>query len=113
MIVRIASVLSAEEVAAIRARLEGGAWADGRITAGYQSAQVKDNLQLPHNDPVDREASDAVLRAVERRPPTPSFRRCSIVMVRACPSATMSTMPCGSFRARRIDCVPTFPRRSF
>ena len=50
MIVRIASVLSAEEVAAIRARLEGGAWADGRATAGYQSAQVKDNLQLPHND---------------------------------------------------------------
>ena len=68
MIVRIASVLSAEEVAAIRARLEGGAWADGRATAGYQSAQVKDNLQLPHNDQAAREAGDAVLRALERSP---------------------------------------------
>ena len=68
MIVRIASVLSAEEVAAIRARLEGGAWADGRATAGYQSAQVKDNLQLPHNDLAAREAGDTVLRALERSP---------------------------------------------
>jgi PKHD-type hydroxylase len=68
MIVRIASVLSADEVAAIQTRLKGGAWADGRITAGYQSAQVKDNLQLPHSDPVAREAGDAVLRALERSP---------------------------------------------
>jgi PKHD-type hydroxylase len=68
MIVRIASVLSADELAAIRTRLEGGTWADGRMTAGYQSAQVKDNLQLPHNDPVAREAGDAVLRALERSP---------------------------------------------
>jgi PKHD-type hydroxylase len=68
MIVRIVSVLSADEVAALRARLAGGAWADGRITAGYQSAQVKDNLQLPHNDPVAREAGDGVLRALERSP---------------------------------------------
>src|ERR1700722_14449965 len=68
MIVRIASVLSADELAAIRARLAGGAWADGRITAGYQSGQVKDNLQLPHNDQAAREAGDAVLRALERSP---------------------------------------------
>jgi PKHD-type hydroxylase len=68
MIVRIASVLSAEEVAALRSRLEGGAWADGRATAGYQSAQVKDNLQLPHNDLAARAAGDAVLRALERSP---------------------------------------------
>jgi PKHD-type hydroxylase len=68
MIVRIPSVLSADELAALRARLEGGAWGDGRATAGYQSAQVKDNLQLPHNDAAAREASDAVLRALERSP---------------------------------------------
>jgi len=68
MIVSIASVLSAEEIAAIRARLEGGAWTDGRITAGHQSERVKDNLQLPHNDVAAREAGDAVLRALERSP---------------------------------------------
>jgi PKHD-type hydroxylase len=66
MIARIASVLSADELAAIRAGLEGGAWEDGRLTAGHQSAQVKSNLQLPQNDAVAREASDIVLRALER-----------------------------------------------
>jgi PKHD-type hydroxylase len=60
--------LSAEALASIRARLEDGAWADGRITAGYQSAQVKSNLQLPHNDAAARAASDAVLQALERNP---------------------------------------------
>lgn len=68
MIVRIASVLSAQELSAIRTRLKDGAWDDGRLTAGYQSAQVKANLQLPQNDPAAREASDAVLRALERSP---------------------------------------------
>ena len=68
MIVRIASVLSAQELSAIGARLESGAWDDGRLTAGFQSAQVKANLQLPQSDPAAREASDAVLRALERSP---------------------------------------------
>ena len=66
MIIRIASVLSADELGAIRAGLEGGAWEDGRLTAGHQSAQVKSNLQLPQTDAVAREASDIVLRALER-----------------------------------------------
>jgi PKHD-type hydroxylase len=68
MIVRITSVLSVDELRAIRARLEGGAWEDGRLTAGHQSAQVKANLQLPQNDAAAREASDAVLQALERSP---------------------------------------------
>ena len=68
MIVRIASVLSADELSAIRTRLEAGAWDDGRLTAGFQSAQVKVNLQLPQSDPAAREASDAVLRALEHSP---------------------------------------------
>lgn len=66
MIVRIASLLSTEEVAAIRGRLEGAAWADGRVTAGYQSAAVKSNLQLPQGDPATREAGEQILRALER-----------------------------------------------
>jgi PKHD-type hydroxylase len=68
MITRIASVLSKDELAALRAGLDLGAWEDGRLTAGHQSAQVKTNLQLPQNDPVAREASDIVLRALERNP---------------------------------------------
>ncbi len=68
MIVRIASLLSADELAAIRRRLEGAGWADGRLTAGYQSAEVKANLQLPQSDPAARDAGEIVLRALERSP---------------------------------------------
>jgi PKHD-type hydroxylase len=68
MIVRIAAVLSANELAAVRALLESGAWVDGRLTAGHQSALVKANLQLPQGDAAAREASDSVLRALERSP---------------------------------------------
>jgi PKHD-type hydroxylase len=68
MIVRIAAVLSADELSAIRTRLADGAWDDGRLTAGFQSAQVKVNLQLPQTDPAAREASDAVVGALERSP---------------------------------------------
>jgi PKHD-type hydroxylase len=66
MIVRVPSVLSADELVLLRARLDRGVWEDGRLTAGHQSAQVKVNLQLPQTDPVAREASDSVLRALER-----------------------------------------------
>jgi len=66
MITRIASVLSQEELAAVCAGLDRGAWQDGRLTAGFQSAQVKTNLQLPQSDPAAREAGDIVLRALER-----------------------------------------------
>jgi len=66
VVVRIASVLSCDELAAIRRRLERAAWVDGRLTAGHQSAQVKENLQLPQSDPVAREAGELVMRALER-----------------------------------------------
>jgi len=68
MITRVASLLSAAELAEIRQRLEQGAWADGRLTAGYQSASVKSNLQLPQGDPAAREAGEIIMRALERNP---------------------------------------------
>jgi PKHD-type hydroxylase len=68
MIIRIPSLVSAEELAAIRGRIEGGAWPDGRLTAGHQFATVKSNLQLPQDDPAAREAGKQVLRALERSP---------------------------------------------
>jgi PKHD-type hydroxylase len=66
MLVCIPQVLGTEELAAVSARLAGAAWEDGRLTAGYQSAQVKRNLQLSQSDAVAREAGDIVLRALER-----------------------------------------------
>lgn len=66
MIARIAALLSPHELAAVRRQLDGAAWTDGRLTAGYQSAEVKSNLQLPQDNPVAREAGEIVVRALER-----------------------------------------------
>jgi PKHD-type hydroxylase len=70
MLVRIPGVLSAEQVRAIRGRLDaaGDAWVDGRVTAGHQGAQVKHNLQLAEHTPLARELGDLVLGALERNP---------------------------------------------
>jgi len=66
MITRISALLNADRLEAIRVRLEGASWEDGRTTAGHQSAQVKTNLQLPQRDPVTREIGDEIVRALER-----------------------------------------------
>ena len=46
MLLRIANVFSREETDRIRTALEQADWRDGRVTAGYQSARAKHNLQL-------------------------------------------------------------------
>ena len=66
MLLQIPQVLTPEQVAHCRDRLATAAWADGRITAGYQSAQAKDNAQVPENDPVARELGGLVLEALSR-----------------------------------------------
>src|SRR5271170_5167077 len=68
MLVHIAALLSPEQLAAMRIRLDAAAWVDGRVTAGHQSARVKANLQLPQDAAVARELSEEVLRALERAP---------------------------------------------
>src|SRR5207302_67154 len=39
-------------------------WVDGRVTAGHQSAQAKDNLQLPEDSPAARQLGEIVLAAL-------------------------------------------------
>lgn len=68
MIVHVRNVLTPEEVALCRARLEAGAWVDGRVTAGAQAARAKNNLQIPEDAPVARELGDLILRALGRSP---------------------------------------------
>jgi PKHD-type hydroxylase len=65
MLIRIENVLTAQPLASLRARLDAAPWVDGRLTAGHQSAQVKDNLQLSHEGEVARALSVEVLRALE------------------------------------------------
>ncbi|NMO22675.1 Fe2+-dependent dioxygenase [Pyxidicoccus fallax] len=66
MMVHIPNVLTAEQVAHCRAVMERASWTDGRVTAGYQSAQVKRNQQLPDDGPEARELGNLVLAALER-----------------------------------------------
>jgi PKHD-type hydroxylase len=67
MIVRIPAVLDGEQLAATDALLREGSWEDGRATAGFQSAQMKHNLQLVPGSAAARQAGDIVLRALERQ----------------------------------------------
>lgn len=68
MLLHVPDVLSAEQVSTCRKALENADWADGRITAGHQSARAKHNLQLPEDSPVARELGALVLAALERNP---------------------------------------------
>ena len=64
----VPKVLDATQVADFRKRLAVAGWTDGRITAGYQSARAKNNLQLPESDPVALELSARVRAALDRSP---------------------------------------------
>ena len=66
MIVRIPSLLDAECLAEIRQQLKEAEWQDGRVTAGFQSAPVKHNLQLSQTDRVARAAGELIVQALER-----------------------------------------------
>jgi PKHD-type hydroxylase len=69
MILSIPNVLSPEAVAAVRARLDASdAWVDGRATAGYQGAPVKDNQQIAEGSPIARELGDVIVGALETNP---------------------------------------------
>ncbi len=68
MILQIPDVLNAEQVAHARRLLEGAEWVDGRVTAGFQSARAKDNLQLAERDPVALQLGDQILAALQRNP---------------------------------------------
>jgi len=66
MLLQIPDVLTAEQVAHARDLLDTANWVDGRVTAGHQSTQVKDNMQLPEDHPVGRELGDMILEALQR-----------------------------------------------
>ncbi|MBK8325466.1 MAG: Fe2+-dependent dioxygenase [Betaproteobacteria bacterium] len=66
MLLAIPDLLDADELARVRSLVETAGWADGRATAGTQSAQVKRNLQLPELDVAAREAQGIVLAALDR-----------------------------------------------
>jgi PKHD-type hydroxylase len=71
MFVRISHVLSAEQVATVRSALDSPSapWVDGRVTAGFQGAPVKNNRQLDEASPMARELGNLVVGELERNAP--------------------------------------------
>jgi PKHD-type hydroxylase len=68
MLLRIPDVLTAEQVAEARQILDQAEWVDGRVTAGHQSAQAKNNVQIPENHPAARQLGDMILAALGKNP---------------------------------------------
>jgi hypothetical protein len=98
MLLAIPEVLTPEAIIHCRKVLSEANWIDGRATAGYQSAQVKNNLQLPEDHPASRILQDVVLD-----PPlchSKSFRLYLIAIIKASHLALILTMPSGKLKAR-------------
>jgi PKHD-type hydroxylase len=66
MLIRIENVLTAEQVRRCREVMAQTKWVDGRGTAGHQSAQVKQNLQLPADSSEAQDLGQMVLSALYR-----------------------------------------------
>jgi PKHD-type hydroxylase len=65
MLLQVPDVLTPEQVAQCRQTLEQAEWIDGRVTAGYQSARTKDNLQLPEDHPAARQLGELILATLQ------------------------------------------------
>lgn len=65
MLLHIPSVLAPDQVRHCQSVLQAAAWSDGRMTAGYQSAKVKANRQLPKDAPEAKALGDMVIDALQ------------------------------------------------
>ena len=68
MMLHVPGVLSPDQVADLRTRIDAAAWEDGNATAGPQSALAKRNLQLPETSDAARTAGAEVRDALTRNP---------------------------------------------
>ena len=68
MLIQVPHVLTQERVANCRLLLEAAEWVDGRVTAGYQSARTKNNVQLPEGHPAAQKVGAVILAALEQNP---------------------------------------------
>ncbi|HTI67133.1 MAG TPA: Fe2+-dependent dioxygenase [Caulobacteraceae bacterium] len=68
MLLCIPGVLTKDQLAHCRRRLETAEWIDGRATAGAQSTLVKDNAQVAEGSAVAVELGDVILDALGAAP---------------------------------------------
>jgi|TARA_R110002073_G_scaffold293075_1_gene458479 PKHD-type hydroxylase len=66
MLLKIPNVLTAEQVRECRALMEQAQWIDGKVTAGYQSAQAKNNIQLPEDSDAAHRMGDMIMAALSQ-----------------------------------------------
>lgn len=66
MLVRIPELLTPEELTQCLHHMHTAPWTSGAITAGSQSSQVKNNLQLPEAEPQAQAARSIILNALKR-----------------------------------------------
>lgn len=68
MLIHIPEILSKQQVAEFRQRMEQANWVDGRATVGAQGATVKRNRQLAVDDPLARQLGEIILSSLYRNP---------------------------------------------
>jgi PKHD-type hydroxylase len=68
MLIHVPDVLTTAEIRHARSVLDAAEWVDGAATAGFQSALVKRNSQLPEDSPAARELGRLVLAALMGNP---------------------------------------------
>ena len=68
MLLHVPDVLTPEEAALCRRRLDAAEWSDGRGTAGHLSQGVKDNQQLRFDNPLAVELGELILGKLETHP---------------------------------------------
>jgi PKHD-type hydroxylase len=68
VLIQIPNVLTRQQVADSRRRLDSGKWIDGNVTAGHQSRLAKNNMQLDENDPAAIAIGDLILEELQRNP---------------------------------------------
>lgn len=68
MLLTIPDILTADQVREAQELLNQAEWIDGRVTAGYQSARAKDNLQIPEGHPAAQKVGQMIVDALGRNP---------------------------------------------
>ena len=68
MLLRIPQALTPDELEQVRQLILSADWVDGRVTAGTQSAEVKNNRQLSEDSPQAQQARHLVSVALARNP---------------------------------------------
>ncbi|HRJ52530.1 MAG TPA: Fe2+-dependent dioxygenase [Candidatus Thiothrix moscowensis] len=68
MLICIPNVLTKEQVAFCRNKLNQAEWIDGKATTGTQPATVKSNVQIPQSSPVAHELGNVILDALANKP---------------------------------------------